>query len=175
MAIFILIFDIYMRYVQFWDITLRGAYTRMEIDDLNMAIIRHLRDGRKSFKEISTDLSVTENTIRSRVNRMVEEGVLEITGLINTEKIPGHRTIMVGVKLGTMDLVSKGEEFSHLKGVVSVNVTTGQYDLILTVLLTEEYDLLQFYTAEVSKISDVRSVETFVVYKSYNAPVPYVL
>ena len=147
----------------------------MELDGLNMSIIRHLRDGRKSFKEISTDLSVTENTVRSRVNRMVEEGILEITGLVNAQKIPGHRTILVGVKLGTMDLVSKGEEFSHLKGVISVNVVTGQYDLILTVLLTEEFDLLQFYTSEVSKIKEVRSVETFVVYKSYNAPVPYVL
>ncbi len=147
----------------------------MEVDDLNMAIIRHLRDGRKSFKEIALDLSVTENTVRSRVHRMTDEGILAITGMVNTEKIPGHRTIIVGVKLETMDLVSKGEEFSHLRGVVSVNVVTGQYDLVLTVLLTEEFDLLEFYTSEVSKISQVRSVETFVVYKSYNGLVPYVL
>jgi Lrp/AsnC family transcriptional regulator for asnA, asnC and gidA len=35
--------------------------------------------------------------------------------------------------------------------------------------------LLEFYTEEVSKIKDVQSVETFVVYKSYNLKVPYVL
>jgi Lrp/AsnC family transcriptional regulator for asnA, asnC and gidA len=35
--------------------------------------------------------------------------------------------------------------------------------------------LLEFYTEEVSRLGDVQSVETFVVYKSYNLKVPYVL
>jgi Lrp/AsnC family transcriptional regulator for asnA, asnC and gidA len=74
-----------------------------------------------------------------------------------------------------MHLVRKGEEFSRLRGVVAVCVVTGRYDLILTVLLNEELDLLKFYTEEVARVSEVRSAETFVVYKSYNARVPYVL
>ena len=74
-----------------------------------------------------------------------------------------------------MDLVKKGEEFSNLKGVVSVSVVTGRFDLILIVLLKPGFGLLEFYTDEVSKISDVQSVETFVVYKSYNLKIPYVI
>jgi Lrp/AsnC family transcriptional regulator for asnA, asnC and gidA len=34
---------------------------------------------------------------------------------------------------------------------------------------------LKFYTEEVSRVSEVRSAETFVVYKGYNARVPYIL
>ena len=34
------------------------------IDDTNIQILRHLKDGRKSFKVIADDLSLTENTIR---------------------------------------------------------------------------------------------------------------
>ena len=74
-----------------------------------------------------------------------------------------------------MDLIKKGEEFSNLRGVVSATVVTGQYDLILIILLNESLSLLEFYTKEVSRIKDVRSVETFVVYKNYNLKVPYVL
>jgi Lrp/AsnC family transcriptional regulator for asnA, asnC and gidA len=94
---------------------------------------------------------------------------------VNTETIPGHTLAMVGVKLQTMDLIKKGEEFSNLRGVVSATVVTGQYDLILIILLNEDFSLLEFYTKEVSRIKDVRSVETFVVYKNYNLKVPYVL
>ncbi|MFP4036198.1 MAG: Lrp/AsnC ligand binding domain-containing protein [Desulfobacteraceae bacterium] len=54
-------------------------------------------------------------------------------------------------------------------------VVTGRYDLILQVLLNQDFGLLQFYTDEVSRISEVQSVETFVVYKGYNTRVPYVL
>ena len=147
----------------------------MKIDQTHIAIIRHLQDGRKSFKEIAEDLSITENTVRSRVQQMVQDGVLSITGLIDPEKLPGHRIVLVGIKLNTMNLVKKGEEFSRLRGVVSVAVVTGRYDLILTVLLRDEFGLLEFYTQEVDRIGEVSSAETFVVYKGYNLEVPYVL
>jgi Lrp/AsnC family transcriptional regulator for asnA, asnC and gidA len=49
----------------------------MKIDATNLAIIKQLRDGRKSFKAIAEELSVSENTIRARVSKLVEEGVLE--------------------------------------------------------------------------------------------------
>jgi Lrp/AsnC family transcriptional regulator for asnA, asnC and gidA len=147
----------------------------VKIDRTHMEIIRHLRDGRKSFKEIAEALAVTENTVRARVNQLLREGVLEVSGLVDAERLPGHRLVMVGIKLNTMKLVKKGEEFSRLRGVVSVVVVTGRYDLILTVLLTEEFGLLEFYTEEVDHVEDVQSAETFVVYKGYNARVPYVL
>jgi Lrp/AsnC family transcriptional regulator for asnA, asnC and gidA len=147
----------------------------MKIDVTSLAIIKHLREGRKSFQKIAEDLSITENTVRARVNRLTEEGVLAVTGLVDPEAIPGHRLVLFGIKLSTMDLVRKGEEFSRLKGVVSVCVVTGRYDLILTVLMSDTHDLLAFYTEQVSQIRDVQSAETFVVYKTYNLKVPYIL
>ena len=147
----------------------------MKIDRMHIDIIRHLRDGRKSYKAIADELQITENTVRARVAKLVEEGVLEIAGLVNPEGLPGHQLILVGIKLATMDLVSKGEEFSRLKGVVAVSVVTGRYDLVLTVLLNEEFGLLEFYTGEVSKVAEVQSAETFVVYHGYGRRVPYVL
>lgn len=146
----------------------------MKIDALNISIIRHLQEGRKSYKVIAEDLSVSENTIRSRVSKLEDEGVLEIVGLVNPEAVPRHRVVMVGVKLTTMDLVKKGEEFSRARGVVSVSVVTGRFDLILVVLLKEGFGLLEFYTEEVSRLEGVQSVETFVVYKSYNLKIPYI-
>jgi len=147
----------------------------MKMDETNIAIIRHLRDGRKSLRQIAKSLRLSENTIRGRINKLISEGVLNITGLIDPEAIPGHRSAIIGVKLSTMDLIRKGEEFSKIKGVVSVSVVTGRFDLILVALFNEEFRLLDFYADEVSKIKDVQSVETFIVYKGYNMMVPYLL
>jgi Lrp/AsnC family transcriptional regulator for asnA, asnC and gidA len=147
----------------------------MNYDQLNLSIIKHLRNGRKSYKKIAEELSLSENTVRSRVNKLIDEGVLEISGLVDAEAVAEHRIVIVGVKLSTMELVKKGEEFSRLKGVISVSVVTGRFDLILVVLLKPGFGLLEFYTKEVSGLKDVQSVETFVVYKSYNLKVPYVL
>ena len=147
----------------------------MNVDKINLAIIKHLRSGRKSYKKIAEQLSVSENTVRARVHNLIDNGILEITGLVDPEAINGHKIVMVGVKLKTMDLVKKGEEFSKLKGVISASVVTGRFDLILIVLLKTDFGLLEFYTEEVSKLKDVQSVETFVVYKSYNLKIPYVI
>jgi Lrp/AsnC family transcriptional regulator, regulator for asnA, asnC and gidA len=59
--------------------------------------------------------------------------------------------------------------------VVSVSVVTGRFDLFLLVMLKSGFDLLEFFTKEVSRITDVLSTETFVVYKNFNLKIPYVL
>ncbi len=147
----------------------------MKIDEINKKIIKQLRHGRKSFGEIANNLSITPNTVRARVNRLEADGILDITGVIDPERIENHFLVMIGVKLKNMNLVRKGQEFSKLKGVVSVGIVTGQFDLILIVLLNDNFTLLEFLTKEVSKIRDVYSTETFVVYKTFNLRVPYVL
>jgi Lrp/AsnC family transcriptional regulator for asnA, asnC and gidA len=144
----------------------------VEIDEINMGIIKYLKDGRTPYKKIAENLRVTEGTIRARVKKLREEGVLVISGFVDPEAIPDKSIVMVGIKLKNMDLVKKGEEFSRLRGVTSVCVVTGRFDLILTVMLKKEFGILEFYTEEVSRLEDVRSVETFVVYKSFNLKVP---
>jgi len=83
----------------------------------------------------------------------------------------------MGVKLKTMDLGRKAEEFTRLKGVISAAVITGRYDLLVQVLLNEdeEYSLLEFFTKELVKIAEIQDVETFVVYQAYGLRVPYIL
>ncbi|MCF8067949.1 MAG: Lrp/AsnC family transcriptional regulator [Desulfobacterales bacterium] len=146
----------------------------MKLDETNVTIIQHLKEGRKPFKLIADELGVAENTVRSRVAKMTEEGVLDITGLVNPESIHGKKMAYVGVKLKDMDLVKKGAEFSKLKSVVHTSVVTGRFDLMLLVMLDEEHDLLEFYTDEISHIKGVLSIETFVIYKSYDMKVPYI-
>jgi Lrp/AsnC family transcriptional regulator for asnA, asnC and gidA len=147
----------------------------MQIDPVNIEIIRHLKDGRKSYKLIARELAITENTVRSRVNRMIEDGILEISGNVCVDVLRGHSLLYLGVKLKTMDLQEKAREFSQLRGVISVGIVTGRYDLILQALLSEEYNLLEFITDQVARIKDVQTVESFVVYDGYNLKVPYIL
>lgn len=147
----------------------------MKIDEISRKIIRELRDGRKSFGEIAKKMSITTNTVRGRAKKLVANGVLDITGVIDPGEIEDHFLAIVGVKLKNMNLVKKGEEFSKLKGVISVGIVTGQFDLIVIVLLNNDFGLLEFLTKEVSKISNVLSTETFVVYKNCNFRVPYIL
>ena len=143
-----------------------------KIDDTNKAIIRLLRDGRKPYSVIADELGITENTVRSRANKLLEDGVLRITGMVDPENVPGLQMIYMGVKLSTMELRKKAVEFMKLRGVV-----TGRYDLIVELVLSEDEDLslLQFFSQELTKLTEVLEVETYVVYKSHELLVPYIL
>lgn len=147
------------------------------IDDTNKAIIKELNDGRKPFSAIADELGITENTVRSRVNKLIEEGVLSIAGLVDPECVPGLQVVMMGIKLSTMELQERAQDFLSLRGVISVAVVTGRYDLIVQLVLCEEEDLslLQFFSTELVKVKDVLAVESYVVYKSFNLKVPYIL
>ncbi len=147
------------------------------LDETNKAIIRQLNDGRKAYSAIAEELSITENTVRSRVNKLIDEGILHITGLVNPEYLPEVQVVVMGVKLKTLDLGRKAEEFSRLKGVVSAIVVTGRYDLMVQVLLSEDENLslLDFFKKELSKVPEISEVETFVVYQSHNYLLPYII
>ena len=149
----------------------------MKLDDTNIAIIRELRNGRKAFSSIADKIGITENTVRSRVNKLIEDGVLQISGLVDPQFIPEMQVVVMGVKLITLDLEEKAKEMLRLKGVISVMVVTGRYDLIVQLATSTQDDqsLLNFFKNELSKVKGVSDVETFVVYQSHNYMIPYML
>ncbi len=151
--------------------------SQFSLDETNLAIVRELRDGRKSFSSIAETLNITENTVRTRVNKLIDDGVLDIIGTVDPQRLENIQLIIIGVNLTTLDLSAKAEEFCRLKGVISAVVVTGRYDLIVQVMLNDKsgYSLLDFFTHELDKISNIRDAETFVVYESHKAKVPYVL
>lgn len=142
------------------------------MDTTDIAIINELKDGRVSFKAVAEHLDLAEGTVRNRVRKLKNDGILDITGLVDPEALPDHSVVMIGVQVQDMDLVKKAEEFSKLKGVISVCVVTGRFDLIVTVMLEKDFGILKFYTEEAVKVKNIRSVETFVIYKSFNLKVP---
>jgi Lrp/AsnC family transcriptional regulator for asnA, asnC and gidA len=141
------------------------------MDDTDLAIIRELTDGRVPFKEVGRRLGLAEATVRNRVRRLREAGVLDISGRVDPDSLPDHSVVMIGVRVRDMNLVRKAEEFSNLRGVVSVCVVTGRFDLMVMVVLHKDFGILEFYTQEVSKLDNIQSVETFVIYKSFNLSV----
>ncbi len=147
----------------------------MKLDDTNKAIIRLLEDGRKPYSAIAEEIGITENTVRSRVNRLIEDGVLKISGLVNPQMLPEMQVAIMGIKLSTLNLEEKAKEFSKLRGVFSVVVVTGRFDLIVQLVTgtDEQNSLLNFFKNELSKVKDVSDVETFVCYQSHNYNIPF--
>ncbi len=147
------------------------------VDSINKLIIRELKNGRQPYSEVAEKLKLTENTVRTRVNKLVDDGILSFVGEINPRNFSDIQIAFMGIKVKTMDMERKAKELTNLKGVVYCAVVTGRYDLILQLELSEGegYSLLDFFKTELVKVSEISEVETFIVYQSHNMSVPYLL
>jgi Lrp/AsnC family transcriptional regulator for asnA, asnC and gidA len=147
----------------------------MNLDAINFEIIRRLRNGRKTAKAIADDIGVSHNTVRRRIESLIQNGILEIKGLVGMDHLPNHTLAVIGINLRTRTLTKRVQEICELEGVISAGVVTGRYDIIALIMLNNENDLLKFHTKEMPKIKDITFTETFVMYKNVNWKVPYVL
>lgn len=148
-----------------------------KVDDTNKTIIKLLKDGRRAYSSIAAELGITENTVRSRVNKLIDDGILDIAGLVDIKCVPGLQMVIMGVKLMTLNLEQKAQEFVKLRGVVNAMIVTGRYDLMIQLEICEDdgLSLLDFFKYELTKVAEISEVETFVVYQSVNLKVPYLL
>lgn len=145
------------------------------IDKVSLEIVKLLQSGRRSYKDIGQALGMSEVTIRSKVNKMVQEGLIDIKALVSSSDLEvGHQTAYIGVRLRSPAVKKIAEGLAELPGVVSVALVTGRYDLIITVLLSPENGLMEFFNTMLENFSDsIRSNETFLVYEQVNLKIPY--
>ena len=58
------------------------------LDDLDFSILSCLqKDGRESFTVMAEKLNVSVGTIRTRVNKLIEDGTVNIIGRVNPDKV----------------------------------------------------------------------------------------
>ena len=141
----------------------------MKLDETDYKIIELLKEnGRVQNNEIASRLSISEGTVRNRIKKLIESNFLYIKGLINPEMIPGKQLVIIGIRVSDSKKMEKvGLYMTSLKDVVSVNMTTGRFDLIIEIFI-EPKNLLNFLSVELAKIDDmILSTESFVTMKSF--------
>ena len=141
----------------------------MKLDETDYKIIELLKEnGRVQNNEIASRLSISGGTVRNRIKKLIESNFLYIKGLINPEMIPGKQLVIIGIRVSDSKKMEKvGLYMTSLKDVVSVNMTTGRFDLIIEIFI-EPKNLLNFLSVELAKIDDmILSTESFVTMKSF--------
>lgn len=148
---------------------------KMAMDDLNMGIIRHFLDGRVPFSKVAQDLGVSENTIRSRVQSLRESQIMEITGLVDPDVLPGHSTAFIGLKVEPQLVIRVADEVSRLKGVVASAAISGRYNIMMFTMFNEEFTLVQFMEEELSSVEGILDIEVLSVIKGFHFQCRYLL
>jgi Lrp/AsnC family transcriptional regulator for asnA, asnC and gidA len=138
------------------------------MDEMDQKIIAILTDdGRAGNNAIARELGVSEGTVRNRVRKLTESGLLRVSGRINPEAVPDRQLFLLGVKVSaSKDLCKIAETVAALAEVQSVYITTGRYDLIVELWLPVKHGLIDFINGPVVEIDGIVSTESFLAMKS---------
>jgi Lrp/AsnC family transcriptional regulator, regulator for asnA, asnC and gidA len=131
-------------------------------------IIAILKKGYVANNTIARALGISEGTVRARLKRLKESGVLQIMALINPDVLENKQLVVVAMRVAESKLLErKAEELAELPNVLSVSIASGRYDLIAEVLLDSNRGLVRFLTEELSTIEGILSSESFILLKNY--------
>ena len=133
------------------------------MDELDRKIIQLLqRDGRASNARIAREVGVSEGTVRRRLKRLVQDGVINIIAVPNMEKMGYGTAALVGLRAdpGRVDQVA--DQVAQLDEVHYVAITTGAFDIFAWVAVISAEELGVFLRSKVGVIPGVNRTETFV-------------
>jgi Lrp/AsnC family transcriptional regulator for asnA, asnC and gidA len=133
-----------------------------------LAILQTLQeDGRTPFTRIAKQAGVSETTIRSRYNSLVEEGIVRSVGVVDPYALGFQAPAIIGVSVepGMVDQVAR--TIADLSEASYLVMTLGRFDLLIEVFCRDLPHLTDFITQQIHSLPGVRSTETLVIARSY--------
>lgn len=135
----------------------------MELDNKDKKILQALKeDSRKSIKELSKITKIRPSTIHQRIQKLIENNVIEkFTVKLNNRLAGENFIVFMLVKGATTEYIdSRFLDDSHAKEVFGV---TGEYDLLIKLKFRNVEDFNDFVINFRKNRKEIQSTLTMVV------------
>ena len=132
------------------------------LDATSKAIIEQLQDdGRRPYAAIGKAVGLSEAAVRQRVQRLIDNGVMQIVAVTDPLEVGFARQAMIGIRVeGPVSAVA--DELAGMAEIDYVVVTAGSFDVMAEVVCESDEQLLDVLSTRIRTLPGVRSTETFV-------------
>ncbi|NLS44543.1 MAG: Lrp/AsnC family transcriptional regulator [Firmicutes bacterium] len=138
----------------------------VNLNQLDRDIIFYLQnDGRTPFTFIAQELGVAEGTVRKRVSRLIEDGVIEIKAVVNPFMLGMNFVAVIGLDIegdSPEEVVAKLAEAPQVRYIV---VCAGVHDVMVEAIFSTNEELYMFLTQTLRQIPGIRNSKTSLVLK----------
>ena len=135
----------------------------MNIDELDAQILIHLqKDVRQKAENIARKLHISSATVRRRINRLMQEGILSYYAYVNTDKIGLPFTALIAFYINPDKLDSTMDELKLRKEFTWLAATSGRFNVIARGHFASAEALYGFLREDIPKIQGIINIETFI-------------
>lgn len=136
------------------------------MDDLDRAIIHELeQDGRRSMRKIARNLDTPEATIRTRMKRLSDLGILRIVAFADPRELSQAQLALVQI---SVDPTRHNEIIEALVGMPEttyISTVLGDADIVAEVVCADNEELWEILNHRIANIPGVRDTTTHPVLK----------
>ncbi len=123
-----------------------------------------LEDGRMSASEISRRMTdISERAIRYRIERMIDESVIQISAVISPEALGFTIKADVWLEVESDLILEVAKKMTLFENVTYVACGIGQNDISIQVVAKDTAEIYHFVTEVVRKVTGVRKTTTSIV------------
>jgi len=136
-----------------------------EFDKIDIKIVNFLlEDGRMPASEIARRMkNISERSVRYRIDRMIEEGAIQITGIVNPRAFGLSINADVWLEVESDQILEVAKKLTKYDNVTYVACGIGQNDISIQLVAKDAADVYHFITDVVRKIPGVRKTITSIV------------
>lgn len=135
------------------------------LDELDLQILELLiKDCRTPYLEIARICHVSGGTIHVRMKKMEDMGIIRGSRIVlNLPKLGYDVCCFVGIYVDkTSSFSSVFEDMSHIKEVVELHLTTGDYSMFAKVVCSNISDLQDLLLNKINNIDGIQRTDTFI-------------
>jgi len=133
------------------------------MDNLDIKIISLLQeDGTATNAGIARQVGVSEETVRRRLKRLVQEEYIRVVALPDPAKLGYESEVLMGIQADADKVDQVADTLAEFDEVNWVSITTGSYDIFAWATLRDSEELSTFLRTKVGVIHGVRRLETFI-------------
>jgi Lrp/AsnC family transcriptional regulator, regulator for asnA, asnC and gidA len=126
-------------------------------------LIRLLQqNARVSFAELSRVTGIPESTVRRRVERLQDRGIIRFAMIADADQLGYDISAMIGLRIDLARLHDIGNTLTEMPEVVFASFLTGSFDILIQIVVESQDALVTFLTG-LARIEGVRSSETFLM------------
>lgn len=136
-----------------------------KIDPLDREIVALLQeDGRMPSAEIARRIgNITERIARTRINRLVADGVIKVSAIARPEAVgyPVIADVWLQVEPGQVKALA--HQLAAYNEIIYIGCSTGEHDISMQVCARDNVSLYRFVTETIANLPGVKKTTTVII------------
>ena len=141
-------------------------------NDVDLKILKSLGiNGRESFLKLSRQLGLPNSTIRQRIKRLTNIGVIRFKCEVDPNMFPRIFIMFIGI-IASSKMEKQLDEILKIPNVLYAGSVTGKYDYMALIAATSREMAADIIDNKIYKIEGVLHTESFLILKDKGLFIP---